>query len=80
MTMRQNQAAALLNSAFLVELTNLTGKSYIGEATSCLCYISLSIFHIKPKEIQRCKGKFNTQQSYTATDPWDSVGKRLEQA
>lgn len=77
MTVRQNQTAALLHSTFLVKLTNLMSKSYTSEVTSCLCYISLSIFHIKSKEIHRCKSNFDYQQYYTATDPCDSVGNRL---
>ena len=77
MTMRQNQRATLLHSTFLVKLIHVMGKSYIGEVTSCLCYISLGIFHVKPKEIHRCKGNFDNQQYYTATDPCHSVGNRL---
>lgn len=69
MTMRQNQMAALLHSTFLEKLTDLTGKSYGAEVTSCLRYISLSIFHVKPKEIHRCKGNFDNQQYYRVTNP-----------
>lgn len=80
MTMRQNQTAALLHSTFLVNQTNFMGKSYICEVTGCLCYISLSIFHTKPKAIHRCEGNFDKQRYYTATDPCDSAGNRLRAA
>lgn len=50
--MRQNQMAAVLHRTFLLKQTNLMGKVLYRWNHCCLRDFSLSIFHMKSKDIQ----------------------------